>query len=155
MVERIASLLATVFGIGHLPYAPGTWGSLAALPLGYLVYGLGGVIPMLLLVDLIFVVGWWSAHQHAKELGDKDPGSIVIDEVAGQLVVLAVIPPSIIAYGIGFAAFRLFDILKPWPISWIDRRVPGGLGIMLDDIVAGLFAVPVTVAALLILGPLL
>ncbi len=147
----IAALCATVFGVGRLPFAPGTWGSLVALPLAYLAYGLGGVIPVLILIDLLFLLGWWASHRYAADLGVSDPGQIVIDEVAGQLIVLAVIPPTLIGYGIAFVAFRAFDILKPWPISWIDQRMHGGLGIMLDDIVAGLIAAPTTLAGLYIL----
>lgn len=151
IASSIASLSATVFGVGRLPFAPGTWGSLVALPLGYLAYAFGGVIPVLILIDLLFLLGWWASHRYAADLGESDPGQIVIDEVAGQLIVLAVIPPSLIGYGIAFIAFRAFDILKPWPISWIDHRMHGGLGIMLDDIVAGLIAAPTTLACLYIL----
>jgi phosphatidylglycerophosphatase A len=84
----------------------------------------------------IFIVGWWASEQVVREDGAEDPGWIVIDEVAGQWLTLLLTPPSFL----GLALFRLFDIVKPWPASWADRQVKGGLGIMLDDILAGLMA---------------
>ncbi len=132
-----AMLVATVCGIGLLPKAPGTWGSLAALPLAWLLYGLGGPMAVLLAVVLVFFAGWWAAAALARRGGDHDPGHIVIDEVAGQLVVLAVIPADALLYAVSFALFRLFDITKPAFIGWADREVKGGLGVMLDDLLAG------------------
>lgn len=155
MANRIAFLVATVGGIGRLPKAPGTWGSLIALPLGYGAYTFGGVLPVLFLVDILFLVGWWASRRYAAELGEGDPGSIVIDEVVGQLIVIAILPPTLLNYGVAFAAFRFFDIWKPWPISWFDRNVHGGLGIMLDDTVAALFAAPATIGILYVLKDLI
>ena len=138
-----AMMVATVCGVGRLPKAPGTWGSAAALPLAWLLYGLAGPLAVLSAAAVAFFAGWWASAvlarrgPHSGE-EDHDPGYIVIDEVAGQLVVLAVIPPDVVLYGIAFGLFRLFDIAKPAFIGWADRQVGGGLGVMLDDLLAGL-----------------
>jgi phosphatidylglycerophosphatase A len=131
--------IAYGLGAGLSPWAPGTAGTLAAvplylllqpLPLGwYLAFVLGG-----------FWIGVWACAKTAVELGDQDPGAIVWDEVVGYLVAMAGAPygwPWILA---GFALFRLFDIWKPWPVRVLDARVPGGLGIMVDDLAAGTLA---------------
>lgn len=142
-----ALLLATWFGAGCLPKAPGTWGSLAALPLAWLLW-LGGGRPLLAVAaGAVFFVGWWAAERTVATLGIHDPGSVVVDEVVGQWLVLIAAPPDLLAWTIGFVLFRLFDIVKPWPVSWADRRVGGGLGIMLDDVLAGCYGL----AAMLVL----
>ncbi len=128
MSPRLARLLASWFGAGFLPTAPGTWGSAAALPLAALLFWAGGS----LLLGL--------AALAVRDDADQDPAWIVIDEVVGQWLTLLLIPPGWLGYGLGFALFRLFDIKKPWPVDEIDRRVKGGLGIMLDDVLAGLYA---------------
>ena len=129
--------LATVFGVGKLPWAPGTWGSLVALPLAWLITDWGGSWALLGAIVLVFYFGVWAADRTAKKAGTADPGSVVIDEVAGQWLALLLIAPNWIGYAVGFALFRLFDIVKPWPVSWADRKIKGGLGIMLDDLLAG------------------
>jgi phosphatidylglycerophosphatase A len=135
-----ASLLATWFGAGLLPRAPGTWGSLAALPFAWAIATLFGQAALLVAAAVVFFVGWWAAEQVGRASGIGDEGSIVIDEVAGQWLTLAVAPPSAVAYVLGFLLFRLFDITKPWPASTAERRLPGGLGVMADDIVAAVYA---------------
>jgi phosphatidylglycerophosphatase A len=135
-----ASLLATWFGAGLLPVAPGTWGSLAALPFAWAIATLLGQPALLIAAAIMFCVGWWAAAQVGRASGVADQGSIVIDEVAGQWLTLAVVPPSAAAYVLGFLLFRLFDITKPWPVSAAERSIPGGLGVMADDIVAGIYA---------------
>ena len=140
IVER---WLCSWFGAGWIPKAPGTWGSAAALPLGWLLYWLGGP-PLLGLASLIvFFVGWWASERIVRFDGLEDPSWVVIDEVAGQWLTLLFTPPSLLAYAAGFALFRLFDIWKPWPISWCDREIKGGLGIMVDDVLAGLLALAI------------
>lgn len=139
-LKRPSALLATWFGSGLLPKAPGTWGSLAALPFAWAIQSQGGQIALLVAAVLVFVIGIWASDRMAQELGIKDPGSIVIDEVAGQWLALAFVPLSIWSYVAGFILFRLADITKPWPASLADRRVAGGLGIMLDDVIAGAYA---------------
>jgi phosphatidylglycerophosphatase A len=135
-----AVLLATWFGVGFLPIAPGTWGSLAALPLAWLIAATWGKFALGAATLAVFASGCWAAGRVASTGGVKDPGCVVIDEVVGQWLVLAVAPTKIAAYGIGFLLFRIADIAKPWPASWADRAVPGGVGIMLDDIFAALYA---------------
>lgn len=136
-----AFLLATWFGTGLLPKAPGTWGSAAALPFAWVIAWYGGEYWILLAASLaIFVIGIWAAEIYSKHAGVKDAGPIVIDEVAGQWLALCIVPLDPMAYLFGFFYFRLFDILKPWPASWADRSVEGGLGVMLDDMFAGAYA---------------
>ncbi|MFB9150553.1 phosphatidylglycerophosphatase A family protein [Roseovarius ramblicola] len=143
-------LIATFCYVGHLRPAPGTWGSLAALPVAWALHMLGGPVLLGLGVALAFTLGWWATHLETKGKEDHDPSEIVIDEVAGQW--LAFLPVSVGAASAGveltalwpgwitaFAAFRLFDIWKPGPIGWADRR-GDALGVMLDDILAGVAA---------------
>ncbi|PKU25703.1 phosphatidylglycerophosphatase A [Telmatospirillum siberiense] len=134
-----AALLSTWFGAGLLPKAPGTWGSLAALPFAWIISLNGGWPVLSIAILLVFLLGWWAADRTARVIGIADPGCIVIDEVAGQWLTLVAAPPDLLHYAIGFALFRLFDITKPWPANWADRRIKGGLGIMLDDVFAGLY----------------
>lgn len=165
-----AWLIATVCGIGKSPIAPGTFGSLAAFPLAWLLFWLFGYyseavlalslpyVPLMIAFWLgsqviLFLKGVWASNVYMRHTGTHDPGEIVIDEVSGQLLVFTY------AYGhifraqmvdtthvlmlcvVSFILFRLFDILKPWPICWLDRNVKGGLGVMLDDIGAGVAAI--------------
>jgi phosphatidylglycerophosphatase A len=95
---------------------------------------------------LLFLLGTWASTIHARDLPDEDPSEIVVDEVVGQWMTLLVVPPDILLYAIGFVLFRVFDIFKPWPVSWADRRIKGGLGIMLDDVLAAVYAAIVLVA---------
>jgi phosphatidylglycerophosphatase A len=147
-----ATLIATWFGTGLLPWFPGTWGSLAALPFAWAIAWLFGERALLLAAALLFIIGWWAAHRVARTSGIEDPGSVVVDEVAGQWLALAVTPPDPLAYLAGFLLFRLFDIVKPWPARWLDQNVGGGLGIMADDIAAGFYAATALVLLLLALG---
>ncbi len=135
-----AHLLATWFGIGLLPKAPGTWGSLAALPFAWLLSLWGGPIALISGAFLVFLGGVWAAQCLENANGLKDPGYIVIDEVAGQWLTLAAVPADPLLYAVGFVLFRIMDIAKPWPINWLDRNVAGGFGVMLDDIGAGAYA---------------
>lgn len=132
--------IATWFGIGLLPKAPGTWGSLAAVPFAYGINHLTGPIGLTLAALVLFALGIWAAGIFSRHSDRSDPQAVVVDEVAGQWTALVFAGGDILLYAAGFALFRLFDIWKPWPISWADRRVGGGLGIMLDDMIAGLFA---------------
>jgi len=134
-----AEWVATVGGIGLLPKAPGTWGSLVALPFAWLITLWGGSAALLVAAAAVAFVGILAADEAAKKSNVADPGSIVIDEVAGQFLALVLIAPSWIGYAVGFAAFRFFDIVKPWPVSWADRKIKGGFGIVLDDLLAGAY----------------
>jgi phosphatidylglycerophosphatase A len=135
-----AVLIATWFGAGLLPIASGTWGSLAALPFAWLIATQFGPAGLIVAGSAAFVVGWWAAAVVAKAGGVRDPSAVVIDEVAAQWLVLAAAPAHLVAYAAGFLLFRIADIVKPWPASWADRSLHGGLGIMLDDLFAAVYA---------------
>jgi phosphatidylglycerophosphatase A len=113
---------------------------LAALPLAWIIVSWGGTWALAAATLLVSLIGWWAAETYAGQTGIADPSEVVIDEVAGQWLTLLVVPPNPWFYLAGFALFRLFDIRKPWPVSWADRSLPGGLGIMVDDLFAGLYA---------------
>ncbi|MCB1760573.1 MAG: phosphatidylglycerophosphatase A [Gammaproteobacteria bacterium] len=132
-------LLAFGLGSGAAPKAPGTAGTLAAIPLFLLLQSLSA-LHYLLLTALLFLLGIWLCERTSRDLGVHDHAGIVWDEWVGLLVTLWLLPSGWLWLLGGFLLFRAFDILKPWPIGWLDRRVSGGLGIMLDDLVAGLFA---------------
>ena len=134
-----AIFIATWGGSGLLPKAPGTWGSLAALPFAWLIHGAFGGAGLLLATVLVFAVGTWCSEIYVRRAEVEDPGAIVVDEVAGQWLVLVPVAPDPFLYALGFALFRLFDITKPWPASWADRRVKGGFGVMLDDVLAATY----------------
>jgi phosphatidylglycerophosphatase A len=132
-------LLATGFGAGLSPVAPGTVGSLVGVLFYMAMVGLP--IPVYLsLVLALGVAGVWLCGQAGRRLGVTDHPGIVWDEIVGLLIAMTGTPPSWQGIVLGFAFFRLFDILKPWPVGSIDRRVDGGLGVMLDDVMAGLYA---------------
>ncbi|HEY0963636.1 MAG TPA: phosphatidylglycerophosphatase A [Pseudomonadales bacterium] len=132
-------LLAFGFGSGLAPKAPGTFGTLAAIPFFLLLQQLPLAAYALALV-LAFGLGIWICDKTAHDLGVHDHGGIVWDEFVGLWITLFVAPPGWWWIVVGFLLFRFFDIVKPFPISWLDRRVSGGLGIMIDDAVAGSFA---------------
>lgn len=131
--------IATGAYTGYLPKAPGTWGTLVALPLNLLLLQLppkGYGASML----LIFILAVYTAGAAEKILDRKDPGAIVIDEIIGMLIALIAAPSRPLIWLMAFLLFRLFDIIKPWPVSWADRHLNGGLGIVLDDVLAGAYA---------------
>ena len=131
--------LAFGFGSGLAPFAPGTVGTLMAIPLYLLMQSL--TLPLYLLVTtIVCVVGIWICGKSSDLLGVHDHSGIVWDEFAGYFITMIAAPPGWLWIIIGFALFRLFDIWKPWPISVLDKQVHGGLGIMVDDILAGVFS---------------
>lgn len=134
-----ATALATLLGIGRAPFAPGTWASLAALPLAWAIAALGGAVLLTAWTLVAFGLGIWACEVYARESGKDDPSECVIDELAGQWLACLFAPLTAWGFALAFVAFRLFDIWKPWPINVAEQR-PGGLGIMMDDILAGLFA---------------
>jgi phosphatidylglycerophosphatase A len=135
-----STAIATVFGTGLLPIAPGTWASAVALPFGWIIAGFGGWPALLIAAVVAALLGWWASSRYVAQTGREDPSEIVIDEVAAQWLALTVVPMTFVAYFAAFFVFRLFDTLKPWPASWADREVEGGLGVMLDDVFAGIYA---------------
>ena len=137
-LKKPSHLFATWFGIGLLRPAPGTWGSFAALLMVYFTEFLHPTAHVILPIFILF--SWLVCSQATKDSDSKDHSAIVIDEVAGMLITLSFVSHEITTYLCAFLLFRLFDIWKPWPISWIDKNVQGGIGIILDDLIAGLFA---------------
>lgn len=132
-------LLAFGLGSGLAPKAPGTFGTLAALPFLWPL----SLLPLpgyLAVVALAFLLGVFLCDRTARDLGVHDHPGIVWDEFVGLFLTFSAVPLSWPGLLLGFCLFRLFDILKPWPIGWLDRRVGGGLGIMLDDLLAGVYA---------------
>jgi phosphatidylglycerophosphatase A len=143
-----ACVLATWFGAGRLPVMPGTWGSLAAVPFAAALAWAGGPWLVLVAAAALFGLGVWATERYMAASGVHDPGAVVIDEVVGQWLALAFLPLTPLAYGVGFALFRLLDVTKPWPANWIDRKMAGAAWVMLDDVVAGIYAGAVALLAL-------
>lgn len=142
-VRKMASdpryLIALGFGSGLVPRAPGTAGSMVAIPFA-LLFGLAGDIAYALIVVATLMIGIRLCDRVAAELGSKDPGVIVIDEFVGMWITLFMLPKGWYWLIAGFVLFRFFDILKPWPVNWFDRHLPGGSGIMMDDVAAGIYS---------------
>ena len=137
--DRLIILLATGGGLGYAPVASGTFGTLGALPLLPAVAAAGAIPGALLTIAL--VAGAIRVSDLAEPIfGEKDSGRIVIDEIAGFLVTMLFIPLTLASVGAGFLLFRVFDVLKPWPGSYFDRQVGGGFGVVMDDVVAGVYA---------------
>lgn len=146
-LSTLSVLTATWFGAGYLPKAPGTWGSLAALPFAWFIVQYYGAWPLVALSTILFFIGIWAANGYMAKTGTHDPGPVVVDEVVGQWLVLSVLPLDFGWYVAGFAAFRIFDIFKPWPIKWMDRRVEGGFGVMIDDVGAAIYGICLVLGA--------
>lgn len=138
-IRRPDGLVALGFGSGLFPVAPGTAGSLAALLCVPLLDRLS-LIPYLALLAAVFFVGVWLCQRVGARLDRHDHPAIVIDEWVGLWLALMIRPPGWLWLLLGFLLFRAFDILKPWPIRWLDKQLKGGFGVMLDDLVAGVFA---------------
>ncbi|MGJ5620832.1 phosphatidylglycerophosphatase A family protein [Sulfitobacter sp. MF3-043] len=147
---KIVQLTATLLGVGYIRPAPGTWGSLVALPYAWLVHIIGGFPLLILGVVAAFLIGWWATAAMTQGSDEHDPSEIVVDELVGQWI--ALLPLSYAAWSMqisilamwpgwiaAFALFRLFDIWKPWIVGWADRR-GDAMGVMLDDVFAGVFA---------------
>lgn len=141
-----ARIAATFFWVGHAPKAPGTWGSLAAVPLAWLMLLYGGWHVLAVAVVLVTLVGFWASGLYSRALGWKDPGEVVIDEVAGQWIALLPAALDPVSFTVGFVAFRVIDISKPFPAGWADTNLDGAMGIMTDDLIAGIYAALVVLA---------
>ena len=137
--QQTVLFFSTGFYSGYIPFAPGTFGTLTALPLCYLlsICSSGGGAVIIIAFILLAI---WLADSSEKLINKKDPGCIVIDEIAGMLVTLAGLPFNFFTVVMGFFLFRLLDIFKPFPIRYLERKIPGGAGIVVDDIVAGIIA---------------
>ena len=139
MLFNPAHCLSLGFGAGLSPIAPGTAGTLVAVPL-YLALAQLAWPWYLAIVVIGFAAGIWLCGYTSKTLGEHDHGGIVWDEIVGFWITMIAVPPTWQWILLGFVLFRVFDILKPWPVRIADRRIPGGLGIMFDDLLAGLYA---------------
>lgn len=146
----MSHLIATVFYVGHMRPAPGTWGSLAALPFAWAIHVLFGPFGLTVATIAVFLLGWEATRRETDGKDDHDPSEIVVDEVVGQWIALLPVSFGAVAAGAqfhqlwpgilcAFILFRLFDITKPWLVGWADRR-GDALGVMLDDVIAGVFA---------------
>lgn len=148
-MQKLALIIATFFGAGLSPKAPGTAGSLATLPLAFAVAYFFGRTGILVAAAISFFIGVWATSILIKNSEEKDPSKVVIDETAGQLTAFSLIAPQlyhnfsadvIIVYLCGFGLFRLFDICKAGPVKWADSKLKNAWGVMLDDVFAGIFA---------------
>ena len=134
--------LAFGLGTGASPYAPGTVGTLLGIPLVILL-AQWPLWVYIIVSSVLIIVGIWVCDKTSKDIGEHDHGGIVIDEVAGYLVTMFTVPVNMWTLIAAFFVFRFFDILKPWPIGWLDKRVQGGFGIMVDDLLAGVYGLAV------------
>lgn len=141
-ISNPVHFLALGFGSGLIKPAPGTWGTLSAVPLYYLLMQFmnSASISYFVVILLSFVVGIYLCGKTATDVGVHDHGAIVWDEIVGFLITMALVPLSWVNIVAGFVLFRIFDIIKPWPIKLLDKHVHGGFGIMIDDVLAGVFA---------------
>jgi phosphatidylglycerophosphatase A len=160
LMDRLAIEIAFVFGVGRLPKAPGTFGSIPGLAVGALIHSgatawsdhqvLRVTITIFGLLALT-LLAYWSIGRTERTLNIHDDGRIVIDEVAGQAIAIAFFTPTPLSILVGFVLFRLFDISKPGPIGWCDRELPGALGTLLDDVLAGAVAAALLAVILMVL----
>ena len=137
--RSFAVFLASGLGRGFFPVAPGTVGTVVGVVLYFFLSRLSSFLYLITSTTFIFL-SVWIADRAARHLRQKDPACIVIDEIAGFFITMVLVPWSWLNVGMGFLLFRLFDIIKPFPIRRIDRTVPGGWGIVLDDVLAGVYA---------------
>ena len=147
-----ASVISTWWFSGLLPWAPGTWGSFFTLPFAWLIADSWGNSILFIAAGVAFVIGLWASHVFLRQTDQKDPNVIVIDEVAGQFLTLAVAPVEFWWYLCGFVIFRAADIIKPWPASWVDKSLSGSFGVMLDDTIAAVYAAIVLYIVTIIIG---
>ncbi len=136
--EYLAFLVASGGFVGKIPFAPGTLGTLVAIPI-ILIYWSKGIIAQLSITAAVFFIGLWASIVLVEKYNEKDPEYIVVDEIAGFMVTMLAIEPTPVHLALGFVLFRLYDILKPPPIKMFEK-LPSGLGVMADDIVAGIYA---------------
>ncbi|MCP3889696.1 MAG: phosphatidylglycerophosphatase A [Desulfobulbaceae bacterium] len=138
-MNQLIMALATGLYVGKIAKAPGTWGSLAAFVPWFFIKDLP-IGTYLLVLVAVFILGFFVSGSAEKILDSPDAGCIVIDEFLGMFITLMAAPASPVAWILGFLLFRLFDILKPFPVSWFDKHIHGGIGIMMDDVMAGIYA---------------
>ena len=135
--QKIEHFIAVGFGLGLLPRMPGTWGTLAGVILYLLLLPVS--LPVyLFIITLAFIFGCWLCERVSKAMNQYDHASVVWDEIVGYCIAMIAAPKTVFSIIIGFILFRLFDIMKPWPIRWVDKNMKSGIGMMLDDVLAGL-----------------
>lgn len=141
-ISNPVHFLALGFGSGLIKPAPGTWGTLSAVPLYYLLMQVmsSASIEYFVIILVSFLVGIYLCGKTATDVGVHDHGAIVWDEIVGFLITMLLVPVTWVNVVLGFVLFRIFDIIKPWPIKLLDKHVHGGFGIMIDDVLAGVFA---------------
>ena len=140
-------LTVSWFGVsGMFSRARGTWGTLAALPFAYVVHIAFGNIVLAAVGCALFALGVIASEKYMLATGKEDPNEVVIDEVAGVCMLLAFMAPNWQCYLAAFILFRIFDVVKPWPVSLADKKIKGGLGVMVDDVLAALYPVAIMVA---------
>lgn len=138
-IKTPMQFIASGFGSGCAPVAPGTFGTLASIPV-WILLSFSSPITYAVVVFAIFILGCYVSEKASQEMGVHDHGGIVIDEFVGYFITMFLVPLSWVNILLGFILFRLFDVLKPWPIKVLDRQVKGGFGIMIDDVLAGFMA---------------
>ena len=143
LLKHPAHLIAFGFGAGLMPKAPGTWGTLVAIPFYLVAHWLGGAPAAMVVALVLFGVGIWAAAITGQALGIADHGGVVIDEIAAFVLVLVFTPPGLLWMFAAFVLFRIFDIVKPWPIRYFDRTLKGGFGVMFDDFLAAVAVIAV------------
>tara|TARA_B100000686_G_C16323412_1_gene729408 strand:- start:133 stop:600 length:468 start_codon:yes stop_codon:yes gene_type:complete len=136
----IGVAIATFFGVGKFPFASGTFGALFALPLIWILHSLFGAIGIIGFAIILLFAGIWASEVYIAISDKKDPSPVVIDEVVGQAIAISFIPLGLIEYALAFLLFRFFDVTKIWPANWAEKRPNAGLAVMLDDVIAGLYA---------------
>lgn len=133
-------MIATWFGAGLVRPAPGTIGSLAGIPAGYLIWACGGVVTLAVAAALLLAVGSFAAGRFGRKSGVKDDQCIVVDEVVGLWIAAIPAEANLSLWLTAFVLFRIFDIYKPWPASYFDKRAGSGFDVMMDDVIAGIYA---------------
>lgn len=139
-LKNPAVLLATWFGCGLTRLAPGTWGTLGGLPFGVAILFYAGLPALVLATIIVFAAGYWASGKFEKMTGNHDDSAIVIDEVVGGWIALMAAGTGLVSVALAFLLFRFFDIIKPWPVNWADQKLKGPLGVMADDVLAGIYA---------------
>jgi phosphatidylglycerophosphatase A len=137
-LRRLGVFIATCAHVGYAPVAPGTWGSVFGLVIYYLVRRQASTAVELVVIALITVIGLWAATEAEHYFGGIDPGPVVIDEVIGMLITLALHPVNVLGAVLGFLIFRVLDVIKPWPARRLEL-LPGGFGVVFDDVMAGVY----------------
>lgn len=137
-MQRLGLFIATCGYLGYVPIAPGTFGSAAGLALFVAVRGTGSVAVELGVILALFVLGCWAGSVAEQHFGGVDPGPVVLDEVFGMLITLALLPVNLTGAIVGFLVFRVLDVIKPWPSARFEH-LPGGLGVMADDGMAAIY----------------